>query len=82
MPKDIVCHTKPTGVRPVPLRLHDPMYSNQPVEVMLRTTEKVQNFLMTHLDGDCELRDVNIISYDMIKISKCGGIYTKAIERC
>ena len=38
-------------------------------------------FLMTHPDGDCELRDVNLISYAMIKLSKCGGLYTKAIER-
>ena len=38
-------------------------------------------FLMANLDGDYELIGVNIISYEMIKLSKCGGLYTKAIER-
>ena len=54
---------------------------NQLLEVMLQTTEEAQTFLMEHPYADSELIDVNIISYDMIKISKCGGIYTKAIER-
>ena len=34
------------------LRLHNPMYSNQPVKVILRTTEEFQMFLMSHPDGD------------------------------
>ena len=38
-------------------------------------------FLMAHPDGDHELRDVNPISYAMIKLYNCGGPYTKAIER-
>ena len=38
-------------------------------------------FLMTHPYQDCELSDVNIISYVMIKLSKCGSLYTKSIER-
>ena len=38
-------------------------------------------FLMAHPDGDRQLSDVNLISYAMIKLSKCGGLYTKAIER-
>ena len=54
---------------------------NQLLEVMLRTTEEAQTFLMEHPYEDRKLSDANIISYDMIKISKCGGIYTKAIER-
>ena len=62
------------------LRLHETMDRNQPVEVMLRTTDEVQMFFMSHPDGDRKLRNVNIISYAMIKLSKCGGIYTKAIE--
>ena len=61
------------------LRLHNPMYRNQPVEVMTRTTEELKMFLMAHPDGDRELSDVNLISYAMIKLSKCGGIYAKAI---
>ena len=64
------------------LRLHDPMDHNQPVEVMLHTTEEVQMFLMAHPDGYRVLSDVNIIRHAMIKLSKCGGLYTKAIERC
>ena len=52
------------------LRLHYPMDCNQPVDVMLHAT-----------GVDCDLSDVNIISYAMIKISKCGGLYQKAIER-
>ena len=35
------------------LRLHNQMDCNQPVEVMLRTTEEVKIFPMDHLDGDC-----------------------------
>ena len=63
------------------LRLHDPMDLNQLGEVMLRNTEDVQMFLMANPDGDLKLSDVNIIRYAMIKLSKCGGLYTKAIER-
>ena len=64
-----------------PPRLHDPMYPNQLVEVMLHTTEEVQMFLMANIDGDRKLISVNLISYTRIKLSKCGGLYTKAIER-
>ena len=47
---------------------------NQLLEVMLQTTEEAQTFLMEHPYEDRELSDANIISYDMIKISKCGGL--------
>ena len=63
------------------LRLNDPMDRNQPVEVMLRAMEEIQMFLMAHPDGDREMSDVNLISYGAIKLSKCGGLYTKAMER-
>ena len=63
------------------LRLQDPTDRNQLVKVMLRTTEEVQMFLMAHPDGDHELSNINIISYAMIKLSKFGGLYNKAIER-
>ena len=63
------------------LRLHGLMDSNQPVDVMLCTNEEVQMFLMAHPVGDRELSNVNIISYMVIKLFKCDGIYTKAIER-
>ena len=56
------------------------MDCNQLVEVVLHTTEEVQMFLMAHPGGDCKLSDVNIISYDMIKLSKCGGLYNKDID--
>ena len=46
--------------------------------MMLCTTEEVQNFLMAHPYGDRELSDVHIISYAMIKLYTCGGLYTKA----
>ena len=38
-------------------------------------------FLMAHPDWDHKISDVNLISYAIIKLSKCGGIYNKAIER-
>ena len=63
------------------MRLNDPMDRNQPVEVMLRAMEEIQMFLMAHPDGDREMSDVNLISYGTIKLSKCGGLYTKAMER-
>ena len=53
---------------------------NQPVEVVLRTTEEVQMLLMAHPDGYRKLNDVNLISYAMIKLSKCGGLYNKYVE--
>ena len=35
---------------------------------------------MAHLDENRKLSGLNLISYAMIKLSKCGGLYTKAIE--
>ena len=63
------------------MRLNDPMDRNQPVEVMLRAMEEIQIFLMAHPEGDREMSEVNLISYGTIKLSKCGGLYTKAMER-
>ena len=63
------------------LRLHDPMDRNQPVQVMIYTTEEVQIFLMAHLYGYPELSDLNLISYMLIKLSKCNILYIKTIER-
>ena len=34
------------------IRLYEPMYRNQPVEVMLQTTEEFQMSLMAHPDVD------------------------------
>ena len=36
---------------------------------------------MVHPDEDQELSNVNLILYGSIKLSKCGGLYSKAIER-
>ena len=63
------------------LRLHNTMDCNQPIEVMLHITEEAQMFLIAHPDGYFELRNVNIIRYAMIKLSKCGGPNKKATER-
>ena len=57
------------------------MDRNQQVEVMPRTTEDLQMLLMEHPYEDLKLSDVNLIKNAMIKLSKCGGLYTKAIER-
>ena len=38
-------------------------------------------FLIAYPAGDRELSDINLISYAMIKLSNCGGLYTKSIER-
>ena len=59
-------------------RLHDQINCNQLLEVMLCTTEEVQMLLMAHTDGYFELSYVNIISYAIMKRSKCGSLYTKA----
>ena len=34
------------------LRLHDPIYCNQPVDVILRTTKEVQLLLIAHPDEE------------------------------
>ena len=62
------------------LRLHNPMDQNQPVEVMIRNTKEFQMFPIMHPYRDLKLSDINFISYVMIKLSKCGGLYTKAVE--
>ena len=48
---------------------------------MLRTTDEVQIFLMEHSDVYRKLSNVNLISNDIIKISKCGSLYNKDKER-
>ena len=62
------------------LRLHNPIDHNQPVEVMIRNTKEFQMFPMMHPYRDLKLSDIHVISYVMIKLSKCGGLYTKAVE--
>ena len=61
------------------LCLHNPIERNQQFEVILCNTEEVKIFLMAHSYGYNELSNVNLISYVMIKLSRCGRLYTKAI---
>ena len=56
------------------LCLDKPMDRNQPVDMMLYTTDEVQMFLMAHPYGYCKLINVNLISYAITKLSKCGGL--------
>ena len=62
------------------LRLHDPMDRTEPVEVMLRTIEEVQMFLLADRAEDRGLKQAQLISYALIKLSKTG-LYGKAIEK-
>ena len=56
------------------LRLHEPIDCNQPVQLIIRTNEEFQMFLMENSDGDRELSNVNLIIYVMIKLSKFDGL--------
>ena len=63
------------------LRLNEPMNRSRPIEVMLRGIEEVQIFLLANPEEDCQLSEPNLIGYALIKLSKCGGMYAKALER-
>ena len=63
------------------LGLNNPMERDQPIEVMLKSMEEIQTFLMAHPDGDQELSKVNSIPYGSIKLPKYKGLYSKGIER-
>ena len=54
------------------LRLHDPMESNQPVEVMIWEIKEVQILLLLHPEDNMSLPDTALINYEMIKINKTG----------
>ena len=62
-------------------RLQEPMDRMQPIEVMLRQIEEVQMFLLASPEEGREHSDVTLIQYALIKLSKTGGMYTKALER-
>ena len=38
-------------------------------------------FLMEHPYGDHKLSYVNLMSYAIIKLFKCGGLYTQDVEQ-
>ena len=63
------------------LRLNEPMNRSHPIEVMLRVIEEVQIFLLSNPEEDRQLSETNLIGYALIKLSKCGGMYAKALER-
>ena len=55
------------------------MNRSHPIEVMLRGIEEVQIFLLANPEEDRQLSDPNLIGYALINLSKCGGIYAKAL---
>ena len=63
------------------MRLNEPMNRNHPIEVMLRGIEEVQIFLLANHEEDRQLSEPNLIRYALIKLSKCGGMYAKALKR-
>ena len=63
------------------LYLNSPMDRNLPVEVMIRDIEDVQRFLLANPSDKMELTDVQLCTHGLIKLSKTGGLYTKATER-
>ena len=62
------------------LCLNDPIDCDMPIEVMLRSLEGVQMFLLAIPEENRELTEVNMIDYALIKLSETGGFYTKALE--
>ena len=63
------------------IRLDDPMDRDIPIEVMLRSLEEVQMFLLASQEENRELSEVNLIDHDSIKLLETGGFYTKALEK-
>ena len=63
------------------LHLNDPMDCDMPIEVMLRSLEEVQMFLLACPVENMELLEVNIIDHALNKLSETGGFYTKALEK-
>ena len=64
------------------LHLNNPMDRNLPVEVMIRDIEDVQRFLLANPANNMELTDVQICTRGLVKLSKTGGLYANATERC
>ena len=63
------------------MRLNEPMNPSHPIEVMLQGIEELQIFLLANPEEDRQLSEPNLIGYALIKLSKCGGMYAKALER-
>ena len=87
-PYDVLAHIhslygKPslTELEGALLRLNKPMNRSHPIEVMLQGIEEVQIFLLANPEEDRQLSEPNLTGYALIKLSKCGGMYEKALER-
>ena len=52
-----------------------------PIEVMLRSLEEVQIFLLASPEENREFTEVNIIDHAFIKLSETGVFYTKALKK-
>ena len=63
------------------MRLNEPMNRSHPIKVMLRGIEEVQIFLLANPEEDLQLSEPNLIEYTLTKLSKCGGMYAKSLER-
>ena len=63
------------------LHLNDLMDSDMQIEVMLRSLEEVQMFLLAIPEENRELTEVNLIDHTLIKLSDTGGFYRKAMEK-
>ena len=63
------------------MRLNEPMNRSQPIEVMLRGIEEVQIFLLANPEEDRQFLEPNLIGYALTKLSECGGMYAKSLER-
>ena len=57
------------------------MDRNLPVEVMIRNIEDVQRFLLANPADKMELSNVKLCTHGLIKLSKTGALYAKAIKQ-
>ena len=51
------------------LRLNEPMDRNMPIEVILKSLEEVQMFLLASPEDNRELAEVHLIDHALIKLS-------------
>ena len=56
------------------------MDRNLPVEVMIKTIKDIQKFLIVNPAKNMEMSAVQLIMHGLIKLTKTGGLYAKAIE--
>ena len=57
------------------------MDRNLPIEVMIRDIEDVQRFMLATPADRMEQSDMQLCTHGLIKLSKTGGLYAKAMER-